>query len=91
MEEIEECGGEREGENADGFFVGVDRVPCEPDGEVEDDANGGGGDGGEGVVEAWVGAGAFDEGCAGKDEEEGGKEGAPAGHEGGEEGHEQWW
>ena len=91
MEEVEEHGGEGKGEDADGFFVGVDGVPCEPDGEVEDHAHGGGGDGGESLVEAWVGAGAFDEGCAGEDEEEGWHEGAPAGHAGGEAGHEQWW
>ena len=91
MEEIEECAGEGEGEKLSGVRIGFDRVPCEPNGEVEDHAHGGGGDGGESVVEAWVGAGAFDEGCAGEDEEEGGKEGAPAGHAGGEEGHEQWW
>ena len=91
MEEVEEHGGEGEGEKVSGIGIGFDCMPCEPDGEVEDDAHGGGGDDGEGVVEAWVGAGAFDEGCTGEDEEEGGKEGAPAGHAGGEEGHEQWW
>ena len=41
-------------------------MPCEPDGEVEDDTDHGGGDGGKGLVEARVGASAFDErGAAG--------------------------